>query len=89
MAEARTMIERWRLDYNHVRPHPAHGGLTPGAVRLTPPPRQSLRNLEGSAAQPLPPAMEIDCQPQRAPTMMEGPAGWQVTRYMLSANVYM
>lgn len=53
------------------------------------PPRQSLRNLEGSAAQPLPPAMEIDCQPQRAPTMIEGPAGWQVTRYMLSANVYM
>ncbi|TAL32794.1 MAG: hypothetical protein EPN98_12665 [Phenylobacterium sp.] len=37
MAEARTMIERWRLDYHHVRPHPAHGGLTPGAVRLNPP----------------------------------------------------
>ena len=34
LAEARVVIERWRLDYNHVRPHSAHGGLTPNAVRL-------------------------------------------------------
>ena len=34
LAEARAVIERWRLDYNHVRPHSAHGGLTPDAVRL-------------------------------------------------------
>jgi Integrase core domain len=27
-AEARAVIERWRLDYNQVRPHSAHGGLT-------------------------------------------------------------
>jgi len=26
------VTERWRLDYNHVRPHKAHGGLTPDAV---------------------------------------------------------
>ena len=36
LAEARVVIERWRLDYNHVRPHSAHGGLTPEAVRLNP-----------------------------------------------------
>ena len=36
LAEARAVIERWRIDYNHVRPHSAHGGLTPEAVRLNP-----------------------------------------------------
>jgi len=36
LAEARVVIERWRLDYNHIRPHSAHGGLTPEAVRLNP-----------------------------------------------------
>jgi hypothetical protein len=36
LAEAQAVIERWRLDYNHVRPHSAHGGLTPEAVRLNP-----------------------------------------------------
>ena len=33
LAEARTVIERWRQDYNQVRPHSAHGGLTPQAMR--------------------------------------------------------
>jgi len=32
LAEARAVIERWRRDYNEVRPHSAHGGLTPHAV---------------------------------------------------------
>ena len=32
LAEARTVIARWRQDYNQVRPHSAHGGLTPEAV---------------------------------------------------------
>ncbi len=36
LAEARVVIERWRIDYNHVRPHSPHGGLTPEAVRLNP-----------------------------------------------------
>ncbi len=36
LAEARAVIQRWRLDYNHVRPHSAHGGLSPEAVRLNP-----------------------------------------------------
>jgi putative transposase len=52
MAEARAVIERWRLDYNHVRPHSALGGQTPDAVRLHPAAGR-LRNLIGSTAQPL------------------------------------
>ena len=32
--EARTVIEHWRQDYNQVRPHSAHGGLTPEAVLI-------------------------------------------------------
>lgn len=34
LAEARAVIARWRQDYNQVRPHSAHGGLTPEAVRM-------------------------------------------------------
>lgn len=34
LAEARILIERWRLDYNQVRPHSAHGGLTPQAALM-------------------------------------------------------
>jgi putative transposase len=34
LAEARAVIERWRCDYNQVRPHSAHGGLTPEAAHL-------------------------------------------------------
>ena len=54
LAEARAVIERWRHDYNHIRPHSAHGGKTPEAVRLNHA-ADRLRNLEGSAARPLPP----------------------------------
>jgi putative transposase len=61
LAEARAVIERWRLDYNHVRPHSAHGGLTPETVRQNPAAAR-LRNLESSADQPLPPAPDIDYQ---------------------------
>lgn len=62
LAEARAVIERWRIDYNHVRPHSAHGGLTPEAVRLNPA-AVRLRNLIGSAARPLPPATQFGYQP--------------------------
>jgi putative transposase len=34
LAEARAVIERWRLDYNQVRPHSVHRGLTPHAAHL-------------------------------------------------------
>ena len=62
LAEARAVIERWRIDYNHVRPHSAHGGLTPEAVRLNSA-AVRLRNLISSAARPLPPATQIGYQP--------------------------
>jgi len=61
LAEARTVIERWRLDYNLVRPHSAHGGLTPDAVRQDPA-ACSLRNRY--AGRPLPQAPETRYQPQ-------------------------
>ena len=63
LAEARTTIERWRLDYNLVRPHSAHGGLTPDAVRQDPAAGR-LRHTNRSAGRPLPPATEIRYQPQ-------------------------
>lgn len=63
LTEARAVIERWRIDYNHVRPHSAHGGLTPEAVRLNPAAGR-LRNLISSTGRPLPPALEISYQPQ-------------------------
>ena len=34
LAEALAVIERWRRDYNQVRPHSAHRGLTPEAAHL-------------------------------------------------------
>jgi hypothetical protein len=32
LAEARAVIKCWWRDYNQMRPHSAHGGLTPGAA---------------------------------------------------------
>lgn len=32
LADTRAVIERWREDYNQVRPHSGHGGLTPEAA---------------------------------------------------------
>jgi putative transposase len=34
LVEARAVIECWRSDYNQVRPHSAHGGLTPEDAHL-------------------------------------------------------
>lgn len=62
LAEARAVIERWRMDYNHVRPHSAHGGLTPEAVRLNSA-AVRLPNLISSAARPLPQTTQIRYQP--------------------------
>ena len=51
LVEARAVIERWRIDYNHVRPHSGHGGPTPEAVRLNPA-AVRLRNLISRTASP-------------------------------------
>jgi putative transposase len=61
LAEARAVLERWRHDYNHVRPHSAHGGLTPDAVRQNPAAAR-LRNWASSANRPLPPTPDIGYQ---------------------------
>ena len=34
LADARQIVEEWRLDYNQARPHSALGGLTPEEYRL-------------------------------------------------------
>lgn len=43
LADVRQALGRWRHDYNNVRPHSAHGGLTPATAR------QTLELLDGSA----------------------------------------
>jgi putative transposase len=63
LVEARSVIERWRLDYNLVRPHSAHRGLTPDAIRLDPAAGR-LRQPNRSADRPLPPAPETRYQTQ-------------------------
>jgi putative transposase len=36
LRQARAMLAAWQRDYNHVRPHSAHGGEPPASVRLPP-----------------------------------------------------
>ena len=36
LRQARAVLAAWQRDYNEVRPHSAHGGLTPASVRLPP-----------------------------------------------------
>ena len=36
LRQARVMLAAWQRDYNEVRPHSAHGGLTPASARLPP-----------------------------------------------------
>lgn len=34
LRQARAVLAAWQRDYNEVRPHSAHGGLTPASIRL-------------------------------------------------------
>jgi putative transposase len=36
LPQARTVLAVWQRDYNEVRPHSAHRGLTPASIRLPP-----------------------------------------------------
>jgi putative transposase len=36
LRQARAVLTSWQRDYNEVRPHSAHGGLTPASIRLAP-----------------------------------------------------
>ena len=74
LAEARAVIERWRIDYNHVRPHSAHGGIDPGggAPELRGRSAAQLDQLRRTAA----PAGAADrLSTPWALTMIEGPEG--------------
>ena len=63
-AEARAVIERWRLDYNLARPHSALAGLTPEAVRRRHVDAAGrLQHADGPAARPLQPAQNIRYKP--------------------------
>ena len=39
VSEAQRLIEQWRLDYNHVRPHSALGNVPPGVFAAAQSPR--------------------------------------------------
>jgi putative transposase len=59
LGHARRLLERWRQDYNQVRPHSAHAGLPPAQARqLAAAARPGL--VEGPAARPLAPSL-IPC----------------------------
>jgi putative transposase len=51
LAHARRLIAAWRNDYNHVRPHSAHGGLPPVAAG------ERLRNPDRLHRSPAPVAV--------------------------------
>jgi putative transposase len=63
LGHARRLLERWRLDYNQVRPHAAHAGMPPAQARLL---AAGARPgfVDGPAARPLAPS-PIPCyQPE-------------------------
>jgi putative transposase len=62
LAEARFVIEQWRRDYNQVRPHSAHGGLSPEAAARAHAAGR-LRDFGNSAARPLPSTTNISYEP--------------------------
>ena len=62
LAQARRLLEQWRLDYNLVRPHSAHGGLPPAYARqLAAGARPGL--VDGPAGRPLAPSPRPCYQP--------------------------
>jgi putative transposase len=67
LAHARRLLERWRLDYNQVRPHSAHAGLPPAQARLLAAgARPGL--VDGPAARPLAPSPITCYQPEGLPS---------------------
>ena len=43
LAHARQVLAAWKHDYNHVRPHSAHGGITPAEIRARSTPQSGPR----------------------------------------------
>ena len=74
LAKARAVIERWRRDDNQVRPHSAHGGLTPQAMRERSA-GDRLRNTAVSrASHPLCPPWPFDSSELASREFMSPPA---------------
>jgi putative transposase len=79
LAEARAVIERWRRDYNQVRPHSAHGGLnTRGGA-------SPVRGRPAAQPRPAPPGARYHRAAGAAMNNQDshshcGTAGEQVTR---------
>jgi Integrase core domain len=77
LGHARRLLERWRLDYNHVRPHSAHSGLPPAAARLLAAgARPGL--ADGPAERPLAPSPSPAINPKGSPHE-RGTSGERVT----------
>jgi putative transposase len=66
LGHARRLLERWRLDYNQVRPHSAHAGMPPAHARLLA--AGARPELVGPAARPLAPSPTICYQPEGLPS---------------------
>ena len=63
----RHRLERWRLDYNHVRLHSAHAGLPPAQARqLAAGARLEL--VDGPAERPLAPSLRPRYHPTGLPS---------------------
>ena len=60
LAEARRIVETWRIDYNTVRPHGRLGRLPPAVFSATRRPEEqrggTLRSIEGFAPRPVAPS---------------------------------
>jgi putative transposase len=65
LAEARRVIELWRLDYNHVRPHSSLGGLTPVEFAG----EAGLQPTASASTPPPPPAQEPEGRPEQRPEL--------------------
>ena len=70
LADARTKIEAWRIDYNTVRPHSSLGNIPPAlyANRSAPAMQRggALRSTEGSAPRPVAPPSPAGSNDHRA-----------------------
>ena len=72
LAEARHIVEAWRIDYNTVRPHGRLGRLPPAVFGATRRPGEqrggTLRSIEGFAPRPVAPSTTRAKEEQTQPT---------------------
>jgi putative transposase len=72
LAEARHIVEAWRIDYNTVRPHGRLGRLPPAVFGATRRPEEqrggTLRSIRGFAPRPVAPSTSRAKEEQTQPT---------------------